>query len=89
MKPLAVRDLASFVFRHGDLYPSGEGRSVEAWEGTAAHNAMQKARTATDTSYAKEVSLKVSVRLVDEDWQLQGRIDGQTQSDSGEQIVEE
>ena len=89
MKPLAVRDLASFVFRHGDLYPSGEGRSVEAWEGTAAHTAMQKARTATDTRYAKEVSLKISVRLVDEDWQLQGRIDGQTQSDSGEQIVEE
>ena len=79
MKPLAVRDLASFVFRHGDLYPSGEGRSVEAWEGTAAHTAIQKARGATDTSYAKEVSLKVPVRLVDEDWQLQGRIDVQEQ----------
>ncbi|MBL6815138.1 MAG: DEAD/DEAH box helicase [Pseudomonadales bacterium] len=89
MKPLAVRDLASFVFRHGDLYPSGEGRSVEAWEGTAAHAAMQKARIAADSHYAKEVSLKVPVRLVDEDWQLQGRIDGLTQNDSGVQVVEE
>ena len=89
MKPLAVRELASFVFRHGDLYPSGEGRGVEAWEGTAAHTAMQKARAATDKHYAREVSLKVPVRLVDEDWQLQGRIDGLTQNDSGEQVVEE
>ena len=44
MTPVAVRDLVSFVFRHGDLYPSGEGRSVEAWEGTLAHSAIQKRR---------------------------------------------
>ena len=56
--------------------------------GTAAHTAIQKARAAADKSYAKEVSLKVPVRLVDEDWQLQGR-DGQTRSESGEHIVEE
>mgnify|MGYP007000141675 len=72
MADVAVRDLASFVFRCGDLYPSGEGRSVEAWEGTIAHTAMQKQRTATDTDYRKEVSLKLSVQLLGEQRQLQG-----------------
>ena len=89
MKPLAVRDLASFVFRHGDLYPSGGERSVEAWEGAAAHSAMQKKRTNADANYQKEFSLKVPVRLLDQDWRLQGRIDGLTYRDGGDPVIEE
>ena len=89
MADVAVRDLASFVFRCGDLYPSGEGRIVEAWEGTIAHTAMQKQRTATDTDYRKEVSLKLSVQLLDEQRQLQGRVDGVTCNSQGETVIEE
>lgn len=89
MKPLAVSDLASFVFRHGDLYPSGGERSVETWEGAAAHSAMQKKRTKTDANYQKEFNLKVPVRLLDQDWRLQGRIDGLTYRDGGDPVVEE
>lgn len=89
MKPLAVSDLASFVFRHGDLYPSGGERSVETWEGAAAHSAMQKKRTNADANYQKEFSLKVPVRLLDQDWRLQGRIDGLTYCDGGDPVVEE
>ena len=89
MKTLAVSDLASFVFRHGDLYPSGGERSVETWEGAAAHSAMQKKRTNADANYQKEFSLKVPVRLLDQDWRLQGRIDGLTYCDGGDPVVEE
>ena len=89
MKPLAVSDLASFVFRHGDLYPSGGERSVETWEGAAAHSAMQKKRTNADANYQKEFSLKVPVRLLDQDWRLQGRIDGLTYRDCDDPVVEE
>ena len=78
MTPVAVRDLVSFVFRHGDLYPSGEGRSVEAWEGTLAHSAIQKQRGRNDARYRKEVSLKLPIALLGERRQLQGRIDGLT-----------
>ena len=89
MKPLAVSDLASFVFRHGDLYPSDGERRVEAWEGAAAHSAMQKKRTNSDPKYQKELSLKVPVRLLDQDWRLQGRIDGLTYRDDGAPVVED
>ncbi len=89
MTPVAVRDLVSFVFRHGDLYPSGEGRSVEAWEGTLAHSAIQKQRGTNDARYRKEVSLKLPVELLGERRQLQGRIDGLTQNASGQTVIEE
>ncbi|MEC8074679.1 MAG: DEAD/DEAH box helicase, partial [Pseudomonadota bacterium] len=89
MKPLAVSDLASFVFRHGDLYPSGGERSVETWEGAAAHSAMQKKQSNADPNYQKEFSLKVPVRLLDQDGRLQGRIDGLTYCDGGDPVVEE
>ena len=89
MTPLAVRDLVSVVFRHGDLYPSGEGRSVEAWEGTMAHGAIQKQRGISDSNYRKEVSLKLPVELMGEGRQLQGRIDGLTQNALGQTVIEE
>ena len=89
MTPVAVRDLASFVFRHGDLYPSGESRSVEAWEGTMAHSAIQKQREAGDAHYRKEVSLKLPIVLLGEERQLQGRVDGITQNASGQTVIEE
>ena len=63
MTPVAVRELVAFVFRHGDIYPSGEGRSVEAWEGTMAHTAMQNYAT-SDAHYRKEVSTKLPVKLL-------------------------
>ena len=89
MTPLAVRDLVSVVFRHGDLYPSGEGRSVEAWEGTMAHGAIQKQRGISDSNYRKEVSLKLSVELMGEGRQLQGKVDGLTQNALGQTVIEE
>jgi len=89
MTPVAVRDLVSFVFRHGDLYPSGEGRSVEAWEGTLAHSAIQKRRGTADPRYRKEVSLKLVVELLGEERQLQGRVDGLTQNALGQTVIEE
>jgi Rad3-related DNA helicase len=89
MTPVAVRDLVGFVFRHGDLYPSGEGRSVEAWEGTLAHSAIQKQRGRNDARYRKEVSLKLPIALLGERRQLQGRIDGLSQSASGQTVIEE
>ena len=89
MTPVAVRELVAFVFRYGDIYPSGEGRSVEAWEGTMAHTAMQKLRATSDAHYRKEVSMKLPVKLLGEERQLQGRVDGLTQNDLGQPVVEE
>ena len=89
MTPVAVRDLVAFVFRYGDIYPSGEGRSVEAWEGTMAHTAIQKLRATNDRHYRKEVSMKLPVTLMGEERQLQGRIDGLTQNDLGQPVIEE
>lgn len=89
MKPLSVRDLASFVFRHGDLYPSGEGGRVEAWEGTLAHTVLQQQRARGDENYRKEVSLKIPVTLLGQERVLQGRIDGLTQDPNGQAVIEE
>ncbi len=89
MTPLAVRELASFVFRHGDLYPTGEGRSVEAWEGSAAHNAIQQRRKIADPEYRKEVRLKLQMKLCGDPYQLQGRVDGITVDAQGRPAIEE
>lgn len=89
MTPIAVRDLASFIFRHGDLYPSGEGRNVEAWEGTAAHLAVQKHRASSDPYYRKEVALKQTIQVLGHDRQLQGRVDGMSQNETAQQVIEE
>ena len=88
MKPLAVSDLASFVFRHGDLYPSGGERSVETWEGRRPFSLCKKTIQCR-CELPKEFSLKVPVRLLDQDWRLQGRIDGLTYRDCDDPVVEE
>jgi Rad3-related DNA helicase len=89
MKPVSVRELASFVFRHGDLYPSGEGGRVEAWEGTLAHATLQQQRAKGDEKYRKEVALKIPATLAGQQRVLQGRIDGLTQDPDGQTVVEE
>ena len=89
MTPLAVRDLASFIFRYGDLYPTGEGRSIEAWEGTAAHAAIQQRRKAADPHYQKEVSLKQFMVIRGREYQLQGRVDGITRDERDDTVIEE
>lgn|GEM_PF-394643 len=89
MKQIAVRDLASFVFRHGDLYPGGESVRVEAWEGTKAHASRQNQQLSKDPNYRKEVSVKLPVQLLSEEQWLQGRIDGLTLDAQKQPIVEE
>lgn len=89
MKPVSVRELASFVFRHGDLYPGGEGGRVEAWEGTLAHSAVQLQRAKGDENYRKEVALKIPATLAGQARVLQGRIDGLTQGPDGQTVIEE
>ena len=89
MKPVSVRELASFVFRYGDLYPSGEGGRVEAWEGTLAHAALQQQRAKGDEKYRKEVALKIPVTLSGQERVLQGRIDGLIQEPDGQTVIEE
>ncbi len=89
MKAIAVRDLAAFVFRAGDLYSSGEGGRVEAWEGTAAHTALQQQRSAADQHYRKEVAIKLPITLLGDQSVLQGRIDGLTRNPHKQPVVEE
>lgn len=89
MQPISVRELASFVFRNGDLYPSGEGGRIEAWEGTFAHSIVQQQRVKDDERYRKEVPLKLSVNMAGQERLLQGRIDGLTQTPDGQPVIEE
>lgn len=89
MNSLSVRKLAEFVFRHGDLYPTSQGRRVEAIEGIATQQKLQQDRGASDPNYAAEISLKLPVDILDETVDLRGRIDGVTRNSRGNWRIEE
>ena len=89
MNTLSVRNLAEFVFRSGDLYPPSQGRRVEASEGVETQQKLQKQRSNNDSQYAAEVSLKLNIVVMNQSWELRGRMDGLTKSDSGRWVIEE
>jgi DNA excision repair protein ERCC-2 len=89
MNTLAVRRLAEFVYRSGDLYPPSQGRRVDAIEGIETQQKLQNSRSENDPEYAAEVSLKREISILNEPYELRGRMDGLTKSNSGEWIIEE
>ena len=89
MNTLSVRSLAAFVFRSGDLYPPFQGPRVEAFEGIETQQKLQQLRSENDPEYAAEVSVKHSVTLLNEPWELRGRMDGLSKTASGIWIIEE
>lgn len=86
---LSVRALAEFVFRSGDLYPAFQGPRVEAVEGIETQQKLQQLRSESDPAYAAEISVKHPVTLLNEAYELRGRMDGLSKGTSGTWTIEE
>ena len=63
MQRLAVRQLAEFVFRQGDLHPARYARGVEAAEGIACQQKIQERRRKGSSEFESEVSVRADVEI--------------------------
>ncbi|MFW6094578.1 MAG: helicase C-terminal domain-containing protein [Pseudomonadota bacterium] len=72
MLKLAVRELAEFVHRRGDLHARLDGRT-RADEGIAAQRALQQGR---GDGYQRELPVRLDVELAGQPVEVSGRIDG-------------
>lgn len=79
---LAVRELAQWVFRQGDLYPARAARGVDAELGIKAQQSVQQQRSQDCSDYSFEVPVAVELACVlhapwlPEYGRISGRIDG-------------
>ena len=89
MQRLAVRQLAEFVFRQGDLHPAREGRGVEAQEGIECQQKVQASRQQGSAAFAAEVSVRLDMQIDGVQTRLAGRVDGLFRSDQCVWRVEE
>ena len=80
---IAVRQLAEFVFRQGDLYPTRQGRGVDAREGIETQEKIQNQRKALLPVFEAEVPIALDVDLALGAGRLAGRIDGLIRNDNG------
>lgn len=72
---LAVRELAEFVHRRGDIHVRFE-KSTTGAEGMATQKRVQAAQIAADDGYVAELSVQHEFSVADEVWRIGGRIDG-------------
>ena len=86
---IAVRQLAEFVFRQGDLYPTRQGRGVDAREGIETQEKIQNQRKALLPVFEAEVPIALDVDLALGAGRLAGRIDGLIRNDNGPWRIEE
>ena len=89
MKSIAVRQLAEFVFRQGDLHASRNSRPVDAQEGIVTQQLIQNQRQQTSEAFEAEVSVALEADFTDGRKRLAGRIDGLVRSDNAPWRVEE
>ena len=85
---LGIRELVEFVLRSGDLNPQTDTSTNTALAGANIHRRLQKQRLSTNPEYQKEVSLKTTVSMNDQDYTIQGRADGIYKQDD-ETVIEE
>ena len=76
MQRLAVRQLAEFVFRQGDLHPNRQNRAVEAQEGIECQQRIQASRKQDSENFEAEVSVRLDLTIDGAATRLAGRIDG-------------
>ena len=89
MQRLAVRQLAEFIFRQGDLHPNRQSRAVEAQEGIECQQRIQASRKQRSEKFEAEVSVHVDVSIDGVATRLAGRIDGLLRNKQGLLRVEE
>ncbi len=89
MQRLAVRQLAEFIFRQGDLHPNRQSRAVEAQEGIECQQRIQASRKQRSEKFEAEVSVHVDVTIDGVATRLAGRIDGLLRNKQGLLRVEE
>ena len=86
---VAVRQLAEFAFRQGDLYPIRQGRGVDAREGIDTQQQIQMQRKSALPGFEAEVSVALDVDFAQGKGRLTGRIDGLIRDESGPWRIEE
>ena len=89
MQRLAVRQLAEFVFRQGDLHPNRQNRAVEAQEGIECQQRIQASRKQDSENFEAEVSVRLDLTIDGAATRLAGRIDGLFRAAKGVLRVEE
>ena len=80
---VAVRQLAEFAFRQGDLYPIRQGRGVDAREGIDTQQQIQMQRKSALPGFEAEVSVALDVDFAQGKGRLTGRIDELIRDESG------
>ena len=85
---IAVRTLAEFVCRAGDLYPPGTGRRIDAEDGIRLQQRLRRQRQERIADYRSEVAVSMTFPCLAQERKLQGRIDG-IFSEQGHTVVEE
>ena len=71
---IGIREFVELTVRTGDLNPVTSNSNNTAMIGSQIHRKLQAAHRESD--YEKEVYLKTTVTVNDEDYQLEGRADG-------------
>ena len=88
----SVRQLATFLFREGDLYKKTTGPSVDAEEGVRVQREVQKRREQDFIGYQRERAVGTRVHVptgrVDE-FELSGRMDGFYVDEEDTPVLEE
>lgn len=82
---IGVRELVEFVLRSGDLNQR-QGSQNTALKGAQIHRRLQKQR---GENYEKEVYLKQSVTMSDQEYIIDGRADGISHTDDSHYTIEE
>ena len=73
---IAVRNLAAFLFKAGDLYPVRSGKPVDAEQGIRMQQRVQASRCEQLPEYRAEVVVGRTVELAGRSRKISGRIDG-------------
>lgn len=73
---IAVRNLAAFLFKAGDLYPVRSGKPVDAEQGIRMQQRVQASRREAFPEYRAEVVVGRKVELAGRSRKISGRVDG-------------
>ncbi len=85
---IAVRNLAAFLFKAGDLYPVRSGKQVDAEQGIRMQQRVQASRREELPGYRAEVVVGRKVELAGRPRRISGRIDG-LYTENGRLVLEE
>ena len=88
-KTIAVRQLAEFAFRQGDLHPERTSKPVDAQLGIATQQLLQSQRKRQHATFSAEVAVNLEIKLAGDRARLAGRVDGLIQAAEEPWRVEE